>query len=496
MRGVRRARLAAVTAVAVAAFAAAAPAAGAATTTFAPVADSYVGSDTPTTNYGTNVKLRADGSPVVRSYLRFDVAGLPGSVTKATLRIFNNTALPGGYSAYGVGSNSWAETTINWSNAPPLAVGPTASSGAVAESSTIALDVTPLVKGNGSVSFALATASSTAISMASREAPANRPQLVVETGGSPPPPPRGGPGVAGGRGDTPGPPPRALPPPAGAAAGDIACDPASSSFNAGAGTSTACRQRYTSDLLTPSGVNQVLTLGDNQYETGALAAFQQSYDPSWGRVKAKTHPAVGNHEYSSSSTAAGYFDYFDGSGAQTGPAGNRGAGYYSYDVGAWHLIALNSNCTRVACAAGSAQETWLRSDLAAHANRCTLAYWHHPLFSSGLHGNNASVKPLWDALYAANADVVLNGHDHDYERFAPETPGGAADSARGIREFVAGTGGTSQRAFASTIQPNSQARNTGTYGVLRLTLHAAGYDWAFTSEAGKTYSDSGSGNCH
>ncbi|MEA2427918.1 MAG: acid phosphatase type 7 [Thermoleophilaceae bacterium] len=447
--------------------------AGAATTTFAPVADSYVGSDAPATNYGTSAKLRADASPTVRSYLRFDVAGVSGTVTKATLRMFNNTALTAGYSVYGVASTTWGEKTITWSNAPPFAAGATASSGKVAASSTTSLDVTQLVKGNGSVSFGLGTASPTAISWPSREATANRPQLVVETGTTPPPP--GGDPVI-------------------AAAGDIACDPASASYNGGAGTATACRQRYTSDLLT-SGLDRVLTLGDNQYENGELAAFQQSYGPTWGRVKPNTRPAIGNHEYNTSSTAAGYFDYFDGIGAPTGPAGDRGKGYYSYDVGSWHLVALNSNCSRVSCAAGSAQEQWLRADLAAHPATCTLAYWHHPLFSSGAHGNIASSKPLFADLYAAGGDVVLNGHDHDYERFAPQTPDGAADSARGVREFVVGTGGMSQRAFA-TPKANSQLRNTGTYGVLQLTLHASSYDWKFVSESGKPFGDSGSGSCH
>jgi hypothetical protein len=282
-----------------------------------------------------------------------------------------------------------------------------------------------------------------------------------------------------------------------AAAGDIACDPASTSYNAGAGTASSCRQRYTSDLLANGGLTEVLTLGDNQYDNGTLAAFQQSYDPTWGRLKTITRPAVGNHEYQTSSTAAGYFDYFNGSGSLTGPAGDRDKGYYSYDVGNWHLIALNSNCARVSCSAGSAQDQWLRADLAAHPVACTLAYWHHPLFSSGAHGNIATSQPFWNALYAGGADVVLNGHDHDYERFAPQTPAAAADAASGIRQFVVGTGGKSQAAFpAGGVKPNSQVRNAGTYGVLRLALHASSYDWQFKSEAGKTFTDSGSGNCH
>jgi len=280
-----------------------------------------------------------------------------------------------------------------------------------------------------------------------------------------------------------------------AAAGDIACDPLSSSFNGGLGTSSACRQKYTSDLLVGSQLAAVLTLGDNQYEQGTLAQFQQSYDPSWGRVKAITRPTVGNHEYTTAN-ASGYFDYFNGVGVQSGRAGARGKGYYSFNVGTWHVVALNSNCSQVVgCGAGSPQETWLRQDLAANPASCTLAYWHHPRFSSGEHGDTAAMQPIWQALYDANADLALAGHDHGYERFAPQNPAGGADGVRGIREFVVGTGGKSQYTF-TTIRPNSEARESSTYGVLQLELHAQSYDWRFVPEAGKTFTDSGSATCH
>jgi hypothetical protein len=156
---------------------------------------------------------------------------------------------------------------------------------------------------------------------------------------------------------------------------------------------------------------------------------------------------------------------------------------------------LNSNCAEVGCAAGSEQEQWLRADLAASPRPCVLAYWHSPRFSSGDHGNDAGVAPLWDALYEAGADVIVNGHDHDYERFAPQTPGGVANAATGIREFVVGTGGASLRAF-STIRANSQVRNSATQGVIKLTLSAAAYSWQFLPIAGRTFTDSGSGTCH
>jgi len=280
-----------------------------------------------------------------------------------------------------------------------------------------------------------------------------------------------------------------------AAAGDIACDPASGSFNGGVGSSDSCHQRAVSDLLVGQPLDAVLALGDLQYENGALAKFGQSFDPSWGRVKSLIRPAVGNHEYLTAG-ASGYFDYFNGVGNQTGPAGDRSKGYYSYDVGAWHIVSINSNCSQAGgCGAGSGQESWLRADLAAHPTACTLAYWHHPLFSSGEHGNNTGTKAIWQALYDANAEIVLSGHDHDYERFAPQTPSGAADPSRGIREFVVGTGGKNHYALTAP-KPNSEVRNDDTYGVLKLSLHPNGYEWQFVPEAGKTFTDSGSGSCH
>jgi 3',5'-cyclic AMP phosphodiesterase CpdA len=283
-----------------------------------------------------------------------------------------------------------------------------------------------------------------------------------------------------------------------AAAGDVACDPGSPAFNGGAGTATGCRQRYTSDLLVGAGLAAVLPLGDIQYEDGTPAMYQLSFDPTWGRLRDIIRPAIGNHEYLTPG-AAGYFDYFNGAGNQLGPAGDRTGGYYSFEVGAWHLISLNSNCSMAGgCSAGSPQELWLQEDLAAHRATCTLAYWHHPHFSSGPHGNGVgenATDALWSDLYGAGADLVLNGHDHDYERFAPQTAAGTADPVRGIREFVVGTGGKSHYAF-STLRPNSEVRNADTFGVLKLVLHPESYDWSFVPEAGGTFADSGSDTCH
>jgi hypothetical protein len=272
-----------------------------------------------------------------------------------------------------------------------------------------------------------------------------------------------------------------------AAAGDIACDPSDGNFNGGNGTSGSCRQKAVSDLFVGKNFSAVLTLGDTQYEDGSLTKYQQSFDPSWGRAKSVIRPAVGNHEYLTAG-ASGYYSYFGAA------AGDKTKGYYSYDIGAWHIIALNSNCSQVGgCGAGSAQEQWLKSDLAAHPSMCTLAYWHHPRFSSGEHGSNTSYDAFWKDLYAAGAEIVLNGHDHDYERFAQQNPSGTADP-NGIQQFVVGTGGKNHYAFTTTLA-NSLVRNPDTYGILKITLHATSYDWQFVPEAGKTFTDSGTMNC-
>ena len=281
------------------------------------------------------------------------------------------------------------------------------------------------------------------------------------------------------------------------AAGDIACSSSSSNYNNGNGTVDKCRQKYTSDLLVNQGLAAVLPLGDAQYENGTLSGFNSSYNLSWGRLKSITRPAPGNHEYQTTN-AAGYFDYFNGTGQATGPAGDRTKGYYSFNVGTWHVIALNStdHCTIIPCGVGSAQETWLKADLAANANKyCTLAFWHDPRFNSGHDGNADEMAPLFQALYNADADVALGGHAHDYERFAPQNPSGQLDNARGIRQFVVGTGGAFFTALGTT-KPNSQVRQNNTYGVLKLTLHPTSYDWQFVSESNKPFTDSGTGQCH
>lgn len=229
----------------------------------------------------------------------------------------------------------------------------------------------------------------------------------------------------------------------------------------------------------------VFTAGDNAYPNGTAAEYTSCYDPSWGRHKSRTHPVAGNHEYNTLG-ASGYFGYFGEA------AGDPTKGYYSYELGPWHIIALNSN---VAMNAGSPQEVWLRADLAAHPTRCVMAIWHHPRFSSGEHGDNFGTQALWQALYEAGADVVVSGHDHIYERFAPQTATGELDQARGLRQFIVGTGGASSYAI-TVVKPNSEVRNGDTKGVIRFTLFNDRYEWKFFPVTGSSFTDGGSASCH
>ncbi len=227
------------------------------------------------------------------------------------------------------------------------------------------------------------------------------------------------------------------------------------------------------------------TLGDHAYPDGTVATFADCYDPAWGPFLDRTRPAVGNHDLSGDGGMA-YFRYF-GEGI-----GVPGQGWYSYDIGDWHVIALNSNCELIACDPGSPQNDWLVDDLAASEAECTLAYMHHPLFSSGPHGGYLPVQPLWEALHEADADLVLAGHDHLYERFAPQNPAGMDDGA-GIRQFTVGTGGFELYPVVRD-SPNSEVVIDDAFGVLELTLHTSGYGWRFLTVDG-TSADAGSGDC-
>jgi hypothetical protein len=433
--------------------------------TFTPVADSYVDSANPSTNNGSQTQLRGDGSPVVRSYLRFNVQGLSGAVTRATLRIFANSASTGGYEIRSVSDNSWGESTITYNNAPAVGSVLGSSPGFNAGVWTT-VDITSYITGNGTYNLALTVPGSTAISFASREAGNNAPQLVLQTqGGSVP---------TATRTSTPSSNPTASRTPT--------PNPSGSVVLVGAGDITNCsrnQDELTAQLLdTIPGT--VFTTGDNAYVDGTYTEYINCYDPTWGRHKSRTKPSPGNHDYLTSG-AAGYFQYF-----------NNVPSYYAYDIGAWRIYALNSE---ISASSTSAQATWLQNDLTANPRQCVLAYWHKPRWSSGTnHGDNSGMQAIWQILYDASAELVLNGHEHHYERFSEMNASGAAVS-QGLREIVVGTGGATLYPFGSP-KSASQVRNNTTYGVLKLTLRSTGYDWQFVPIAGSTFTDSGSDTCH
>jgi len=271
------------------------------------------------------------------------------------------------------------------------------------------------------------------------------------------------------------------------AAGDISCDNRFDLMRLFGG----CKSAQTAVLVATIHPAAVLALGDVQYPDGSLESYKRAYDTTWGRFKAITYPAIGNHEYADGRDrdAKGYFAYFGDR------AGEPGKGWYSFDLTSWHLIALNGNCQEAGgCDHDSPQERWLRDDLAAHRGRCTLAFMHQPRFSSGGHGGNEAYVPFWDDLYQGGAAIVLSGHDHDYERFEPQRPDGSLDPAAGIVQFVVGTGGKSHNVFVRHAA-HSVIFNQRDFGVLVLTLGEQTYDWRFERIPDGETLDSGSGRC-
>ena len=517
--------------------------------TFSPEADTRVQEALPTQNFGTRVVLRVDGAgdPEVQSYLRFTVSGLAGSVQRATLRLHAIDDTVDGPKIAGT-TNTWSEGTMTWNDRPAPTTAAVDDTGAIPANSWSELDVTSLVATDGTFSFVLTATHQNGIDFDSRESTSTslRPQLVVETltsnapvNTSPPTisgaPQEGqtltaGPGAwngsqpitfayqwqrcdatGGGCADVTNATDTAylltqsdvgstfrVVVSAANADGSASATSAPTSQVIGAGdivitaagdiaSCTSSTDEATAALLDSITPAKVLTLGDHVYPNGTDTEFATCYEPSWGTHKAKTLPAPGNHDYNTPG-ATGYFGYFGAA------AGDPTKGYYAFDLGAWRFYALNSNCAAVPCAAGSAQEQWLRADLAAHPQSCLAAYMHHPRFSSGvIHGSTPVVAALWNALYDYRADLVLQGHDHEYERFTRLDQNGAIDLARGIRSFVVGTGGASLYSFGTPVM-GSEARGAA-HGVLKLILHDSGYDWTFVPVAGSSFTDSGSDTC-
>lgn len=421
------------------------------TTTFAPIADTFVADYSPKVNFGTRTALSVDASAVKRTFLAFTVTGLTEPVARAMLRLHVDDISGAGSDVGGtwtlMSDTTWSETAVTWNAQPAIDGAALGTLGPVARNTWVQIDVTSQIAGDGTYSIGGTSTSADGVEYDSRETGATAPQLVITTGTIPADPVLVG-------------------------AGDIS--------DSGPGDSE------TAALINNLPEATVYTTGDNVYNSGTAAEFAAYYEPTWGAFKSRTYPSPGNHDFRTPG-ATGYFDYF---GARAGPPG---LGYYSFDLGEWHIVSLNSE---VSMAKGSAQEVWLRNDLAANTLTCTLAYWHKPLYTSGAeHKPAGGTRPLFRALFDNNAEMVVGGHNHHYERFAPMNPFGGLNTNRGIRQFVAGTGGGGLEPFG-TIQPNSEARDDTSYGVLKFTLHSNSYDWEFIPVAGQTYTDSGSTACH
>jgi hypothetical protein len=422
--------------------------------------DTMVDNQSPDTNFGSEptLEIEQEEADIRRALIGFDVTDIPEGRTVAgvTLQVFQIDASEEGALVSFV-DGEWSETETTWSSAPPVGAPITPLAGGVG-AAVVELDVTSAVTGNGRASFYLTTESDDGLDFDSREGQIP-PTLVITLAD----------------------------PEAGAAsrgtvlvgAGDIAsCDSDGDEITAS----------LLDEVVVEADEAVVFTAGDNAYEAGSAANFANCYEPSWGRHKAITRPAVGSREYRTSGASA-YFEYFGEA------AGDPALGYYSYNLGGWHILVVNSNCAEIGgCEAGSPQEQWVREDLAAHSTACTLAYWHTPLFSSRSGGTNPEMFPIVSALDEAEAEVILNGNDHFYERFLPQDPEGSEDDD-GIVQFTIGTGGRSLDEFLGP-SPNSATRYNESFGVLALNLFAGGYDFEFVAPAGITFTDSGTGACH
>jgi PKD repeat protein len=493
------------------------------------------------------MRTREDPSTGVtyRSYLKFNVQGSNGNVQSVKLRLYVTDASNNLQGVYAIADTTWTETGIRYTGAPVIGASPIATYNATLTPIYVEITLPPgSITADGLYTFALKSVSTDSLAVNTREATTNKPQLVIN-GGAPPPPavPVSAftSNVSGGTApvtvnftDQSTQSPNAwawnFGDPGSGAQNTSALQNPSHTFaspgnytvtltasNAagpgspvthsivvtapggpgdpvlvGAGDIADCgrtQDEATATLL--DGIaGTVFAAGDLSYPDATTAEFANCYGPTWGRHKARTIPVVGNHDYTTASGAP-YFTYW---GAQ---AGDPTKGYYSLDIGTWHVIVLNSNCNEVGgCKVGNPQEVWLRSDLAAHPATCTVAIWHHARFTTRRTTPDGSVTALWQALYEYGADVVVSGHHHNYEKFAPQTTAGVLDNAFGIRQFVAGTGGASLHTFTGyTPMANSEVR-IATHGVFKMTLHPSGYDYSFIPIAGQTGTDSGSASCH
>jgi acid phosphatase type 7 len=456
------------------------------TLTFAANADAYVEQLHPTVNNGTSSYLQVENASgrISESYIRFAVSGITGTVQSARLRLYvTSNSSTNGPVVYRTGT-TWTETGITWNNHPARTGSPLDNKGAINRNVWVEYNVAAAVAGNGTFNFVLVGDSPDEIRFASRQS-SNPPGLVITfaPGTNTPTATRTSLSIPT-RTRTPT---RTATLPPGSSrtptrTPTIAPTSSGSVVLVGAGDIASCSRTQdgqTAQLLDNiSGT--VFTAGDNVYLNGTYTEFTNCYDPTWGRHKSRTKPSPGNHDYNSSG-AAGYFQYF-----------NSVPSYYAYNLGAWRIYSLNSE---ISVSSTSAQATWLKNDLAANPKQCVLAYWHKPRWASGTtHGNTASMQAIWQILYNAGAELVINGHEHHYERFAQMNASGAAVSS-GLREIIAGTGGAALYPFGAPLAA-SQVRNNTTYGVLKLTLRSTSYDWQFVHIAGSTFTDSGSSNCH
>jgi len=509
------------------------------------VADAQVKSDSATTNYGSVITVRtrepATGT-IYRSYLKFAIPSSVGVVDSLRLRLYVTDATKNLQGVYVVGDTTWSEAAITYNNAPAISGSPIATSTPSTPNTYVDIDLptTGATPGN-LITYGLKGTNSDSLIVSSREG-ANKPELVINAN-SPSIPPVGAFSASPLSGNAPltvtftdqstnGPTAWAWDfgdPGSGSSNTSTVQNPTHTYASAGsytvtltpsneAGPGSPATRTITVNPPTSGGGNvlvgagdiadcgrttdeatavlldnisgTVFAAGDNAYPNGSATDFTNCYQPTWGRHKSRTKPAIGNHEYDTAN-ASGYFNYFGS------VAGDPAKGYYSFDVSGWHVVVLNSECSQVGgCGTTSPQTTWLRNDLANSSATCTAAIFHRPRFTSKRTSPDGAFAAFWTALYNAGADLVINGHYHSYERFAPQNPAGQADASFGIREIVVGTGGTGLVTFGSFRMANSLVTNDNSHGVLKLTLHASSYDYEFVPVAGKSFTDSGVGTCH